>query len=361
MKKYFALITIVLFCLQGQAKNNNVHNKLHHTVKQIKSTKKKLKKDQHKQHQLDEKLKAIERTIGHISQNFDATQTQLNQKIMTVSALKTQHRKLKQLADQQHHELKKLIRQAYISAHSHKATKLNRMAAYEHYISKQYTHQIDKIHHTMNKLKINQQQILAQTTALTKLRDQLNKQTHDLSAQKSLREQTMRALSKKIQSERDRLKKLTADKAHFEKVIAQLQQSSGFSAKYFIEHKHKMPWPVSGKMTVKFGDPIKDSKLTSSGVEIAAPLNTPVHAIAPGKVVFNDWMAGFGLLLIIDHGQGYMSVYGHNNATCKHTGDLVDAGEVIAKVGSSGGIDKSELYLNIRYNGKSLDPSNWCT
>lgn len=86
-----------------------------------------------------------------------------------------------------------------------------------------------------------------------------------------------------------------------------------------------------------------------------------VTAIAPGKVVFSDWMPGFGLLLILDHGDGYMSLYGRNNSLYRSTGDWVKAGDLIASVGMSGGHSKPALYFSLRHKGKPMDPMEWCT
>jgi len=92
---------------------------------------------------------------------------------------------------------------------------------------------------------------------------------------------------------------------------------------------------------------------------IRAPEGEPVRAVAAGRVVFADWMRGFGNLLIVDHGEGYMSIYADNEALLKQTGDRVDAGEVIATVGSTGGNEKSGLYFELRHLGKAFDPLRW--
>jgi septal ring factor EnvC (AmiA/AmiB activator) len=92
---------------------------------------------------------------------------------------------------------------------------------------------------------------------------------------------------------------------------------------------------------------------------IAAPKGTPVHAVSHGRVVFADWLRGLGLLLIIDHGDGYMTLYGHNQSVYKETGDWVQAGEVVASVGESGGSTRSALYFEVRADGKPVNPQAW--
>jgi len=95
-------------------------------------------------------------------------------------------------------------------------------------------------------------------------------------------------------------------------------------------------------------------------VTIGAHIGAEVHAVSGGRVVFADWMRGFGLLAIIDHGDGYMSLYAHNQSLYKRVGEWVEAGELIAKVGDSGGQTDSGLYFEIRHQGKPVDPAAWC-
>ena len=110
----------------------------------------------------------------------------------------------------------------------------------------------------------------------------------------------------------------------------------------------------------RFGAPRLGSLLKWRGVVIDAQPGRPVRAIAYGRVVFADWLRGFGLLLIIDHGDGYMSLYGHNQALYKEAGDWVAPGEVVATVGDSGGEVRPGLYFEIRHDGRPVNPARWC-
>ena len=101
--------------------------------------------------------------------------------------------------------------------------------------------------------------------------------------------------------------------------------------------KGKLDWPVAGRITLKYGAPHAAGKLRSRGVRISTRVGTDISAVATGRVAFSDWLRGFGLLLIIDHGDGYMSLYGHNQALYKEVGEWVDTGEEVATLGASGG------------------------
>jgi len=117
---------------------------------------------------------------------------------------------------------------------------------------------------------------------------------------------------------------------------------------------------VDGQLLSAFGTLRKGGRLRSHGVTIGATAGTDVRAVSIGKVVFADWFRNLGLLLIIDHGDGYMSLYGHNEALLKKPGDVVTAGEVIGRVGNTGGLDDNALYFEIRHNGDPQDPVKWC-
>ncbi|MCL7462360.1 peptidoglycan DD-metalloendopeptidase family protein [Pseudomonas sp. NW5] len=129
----------------------------------------------------------------------------------------------------------------------------------------------------------------------------------------------------------------------------------------FARARGRLPWPVSGPLLANFGSPRGDERLKWDGVLIGAPAGSPVRAIHAGRVVFSDWLRGSGQLLIIDHGDGYLSLYGHNQRLLKQAGDRVQAGETIATVGDSGGQERPALYFAIRQQGQPSDPRRWCS
>ena len=119
-----------------------------------------------------------------------------------------------------------------------------------------------------------------------------------------------------------------------------------------------MSWPVTGRVTAQFGAK-RASGVSWEGVVIATEHGTSVNAVAAGRVVYADWLPGLGLLVIIDHGEGYMSLYGHNDRLLKVSGESVAAGEGIAAAGDTGGRASPELYFEIRRGGKPIDPAPW--
>lgn len=117
-------------------------------------------------------------------------------------------------------------------------------------------------------------------------------------------------------------------------------------------------WPASGDLLARYGGRLPDGR-TSSGVLIGAAAGSPVNAVADGTVVFSEWMTGYGLILIVDHGNGYMSLYAHNDALLRDAGDRVRRGDPVARMGSSGGHGRPALYFELRHNGQPVDPASW--
>jgi septal ring factor EnvC (AmiA/AmiB activator) len=130
----------------------------------------------------------------------------------------------------------------------------------------------------------------------------------------------------------------------------------------FEQAKGKLPWPVDGRLLARFGESRGDDERTKwDGVMIGAGAGSQVRAVHGGRVVFADWLRGAGLLVILDHGNGYLSLYGHNQSLLKEAGDVVKAGEAISTVGNSGGgQDTPALYFAIRQQGRPSDPAQWC-
>ena len=159
---------------------------------------------------------------------------------------------------------------------------------------------------------------------------------------------------------------LRRDESHIQELIASLEglfsdipPESLFSLN-FSDRMGKLTWPTNGPILNKFGDIRSDSDLVWHGIRIHAEPGTEVHSISHGRVAFADWLPGFGLILIVDHHNGFISLYGYNEALYKETGDWVAAGEVIASIGRGSREHQSSLYFEIRKNGKPIDPAKWC-
>ncbi len=144
-------------------------------------------------------------------------------------------------------------------------------------------------------------------------------------------------------------------------VIARIDQTAeeGYDTEAFPKMKGKLRLPVTGELANRFGSPREDSTLSWRGLFIRTPQGREIHAVAAGRVVYSDWLRGFGNLLIVDHGSGYMSLYGNAESLFARVGDVVKGGSVVASVGNTGGNAEPGLYFELRYQSKPFDPMSW--
>src|SRR5262245_2471593 len=157
--------------------------------------------------------------------------------------------------------------------------------------------------------------------------------------------------------------KLRAEEQRLADLVRRLSEvMAGFpvdSDEPFAASKGKLAWPVQGRLAGDFGQPRGAGPVKWNGVLLEAAAGTPVRAVHRGRVAFADWLTGLGLLVIVDHGGGYMSLYGHNEALLKESGDWVEPGEPIAQVGDTGGQARPALYFELRLNGEPINPNAW--
>ena len=153
---------------------------------------------------------------------------------------------------------------------------------------------------------------------------------------------------------------LKQDQTRLARLLAELQQQIGdLDGSGFIAAKGTLPMPVEGKIIHAYGAQRAEGRLRWHGIDIRAKEGTPVRAVYQGRVIFADWLRGFGLLTILDHGSGYMTLYGHADILNKNVGDWVESGEQLAGAGNSGGAQTSGIYFEVRHKGQTADPISW--
>ena len=176
-------------------------------------------------------------------------------------------------------------------------------------------------------------------------------------------QQLINVINQNIETKNQKLQTLLQDKQRLENMVSKLNRQpveTNMTHLGFAKLKGKLHWPTAGKIKHAFGTQIAESELTWEGVIIAAPLGQSVRAVAAGRVIFAKFMPGYGLLLIINHGNGYMSLYGQNQNLAVKLNDWVTPNQVIATVGNSGDSNLPGLYFSIRHNVKALNPALWC-
>jgi septal ring factor EnvC (AmiA/AmiB activator) len=206
--------------------------------------------------------------------------------------------------------------------------------------------------------------VRTQQTALASARVAQESALAQLDTERIARRALLDDIEKRFRSSRSRLEALGRDEAALLALITRLRDIFGDiprqleAAEPFASLAGRLPWPLAGKLRTGFGRDLGDGR-HSSGWLIDAQAGADVRAVAHGRVAFSDWLKGFGLIAIIDHGDGYMSLYASTDALLRAAGDWVEAGEVIALAGSSGGQAAPGVYFELRRNGKPVDPARW--
>lgn len=240
---------------------------------------------------------------------------------------------------------------------------ISRTLKYYDYFLRARTEKLQQYRETLQSLKQVETSIRERQAQLLANREKLETQQQQLLTQQQQRRQVLSQLNKKISNSQQRLKKLKTEQGKLESILRSLEQGIAKLAlpatdEPFSGRKGKLPWPVSGKLRKYYGAS-RNADIRWNGWLLAAREGTPVQAIHHGRVIFSDYLRGHGLLMIIDHGDGYMSLYAHNQVLLKETGEWVLPGETITRVGNTGGRNDHALYFEIRHNGKPTNPKRW--
>jgi murein hydrolase activator len=366
-------------------------------------------------------LKKSESEMGQLEKQIKGLQNELNESTEQIQQLNQQKKKLQESRLEQQRLIGIQARATYQSGHQEylklllnqqNPEKFSRTLTYYDYLSRARLEQLATFNETLRQLANIEQDISTQQTQLAEQKSaldgrrellaqarkerqlvlaKLNKESNVGSEKLKAREQEQVALGNVLKTieetlarqarEAEAARKLAiaaaAQAAEQARLASQLPSDppsrakpatgalvSSNGASYggaFSSAKGKLPWPVSGRLLANFGSTRGDDARTKwDGVLISAGLGSQVHAIHGGRVVFADWLRGAGLLVILDHGNGYLSLYGHNQSLLKDAGDMVKAGDVISTVGSSGGQEVPALYFAIRQQGRPSNPVQWC-
>ncbi|MBV1930148.1 MAG: peptidoglycan DD-metalloendopeptidase family protein [Porticoccaceae bacterium] len=215
---------------------------------------------------------------------------------------------------------------------------------------------------TLDEITVIEVSLLEKQETLAANQAQASNSAKQLAEQLVTRKTLLSTINQRFNNDQSRLKKLQLERGQLEKIIAkleqQIQQLSIPNETPFVKQRGKLPWPVRGRIRHSYGS-TRNGRLKWSGWLVEAKQSSSVKAIHYGRVVFSDYLRGQGLLLIVDHGEGYLSLYAHNQILLKETGDWVASSEGIAQVGNTGGLERSALYFEIRHRGKAVDPKRW--
>ncbi|VVO10611.1 murein hydrolase activator EnvC family protein [Pseudomonas fluorescens] len=394
------------------------------TRQDIAELKKLLGKLQEEKSGVQKDLRGTETEMGKLEKQVEALQKELKKSESEVQRLDEEKKKLQSARSEQQRLIAIQARAAYqngrqeylkLLLNQQNPEKFARTLTYYDYLSQARLEQLKNFNETLRQLAnveqdiaLQQAQLLVQKSSLDSQRDELDKVRKERQILLARLDSDVKARDEKLQSreqdqadlskvlktieetlarqareaEEARQKALIAQQEAEKKRLLEAQAAasddsprtpakaqpgplvSSSGASYggpFVSARGKLPWPVDGRLLARFGESRGDDTRTKwDGVMISASAGSQVHAVHGGRVVFADWLRGAGLLVILDHGNGYLSLYGHNQTLLKEAGDIVKAGESISTVGSSGGQDTPALYFAIRQQGRPSDPAQWC-
>ena len=300
--------------------------------------------------QLSEDLSILNDTLSQQTKNLVIQQQLLSSQLQTSYAIGRQEF-LKLLLNQQN------------------PSTVSRIMTYYDYFHAARQKQIEQVNNLLQSLDQDKQRINVTTSQLHEKQYQLTQKKLQLDKQQQQRNKLVAKLDSDIASKDKQLSNLQLNEKNLTTLIKELKKAMDEMAASltklptktkFKKQRGKLYWPAKGKVKNLFGRWRSVGQVKWQGVIIKTSAGTPVYAISHGRIAYSDWLRGYGLITIIDHGEGYMSLYGHNQTLLKEVGDWVENNEIIATVGSSGGLKKSGLYFEVRYNGEASNPARWC-
>ena len=355
------------------------------------------------------KLREADEQVGKSSRSLSETMTALQREEAALAQLQQQRDEMRQRLGQQRQQLTALVRASYqmgsdaplkVLLSQDRVADANRALAYHRYLQGDRARRIASLGTELKALDELERDIAARRAQLDATRNQQRAKVETLTRDRKTNAALTADLDQRYKDRSAREKALGQDARSLETLLANLRAAAAraaaerraearrVAAEQAAQKKAAVArapgnkpspsntsprpvvanapalkvgglgWPLSGNLLARFGGRMPDGR-SSAGVLIGAPTGSTVTAVADGSVVFSEWMTGYGLILIVDHGNGYMSLYAHNESLLRDVGDKVRRGDAVAKVGTSGGQGTSALYFELRRNGQPVDPSSW--
>lgn len=369
----FVVAAMLCFCASVHADEAADRKRLEALKKSIAALKSELESTKSNRNELLKSLEETEESIGELSKKAEKLQQELKQGQEKLEDLRDERSQLNESKKTQQSHVSQHINAAYrlgqqgsirLLLNQQDPSTVSRNLKYFDFVIKSRTKKISGYVNTINRLNEIEPQIAAETSRIEQNYSQLRGQRDALRQQNQHRQLTVAKLDKTIANKDEELKTMNRDRRRLQNILAEVSRflddiklPTGSSS--FASLKGKLPWPTEGRVIRNYGTSRISNRLNWEGILIEANPGAPVRAVHHGRIVFSDYLRGHGLLIIIDHGAGFMTLYAHNQALYKEIGEWVDAGEPIASVGNSGGRQDSALYFELRHNGQPANPRGW--
>lgn len=331
---------------------------------------------------MDRRAAERDRVTGELqAAEVDIAEKRLNLKDIRQQRDRSEARKARIEADiavreaelaEESEQLAAQVRAAYLSGSQERIklllnqqdpAELGRQLKYYEYLSSHRAGNIDRVNSQLVALDELRGAAAAEAAKLVRLADRQAAEIDALDSAQARRRELLASLNAKIAAEGSEIERLAAQERDLARLIAELTSILSdypiTSEAPFSELQGQLTWPVAGNVIHNYGEPRATGQLKWNGVVVAAPRGREVRSVYHGRVVFADWLAGMGLLVIVDHGEGYMTLYGYNETLLKSAGDWVAPGDVLATVGDSGGQAVAGLYFEVRRGTTPVNPRNW--
>jgi len=403
-KKLVFCFLLSVFVYEVHAEISDESEELTEVQSGLKAADQNMQRLQLQKNTLNTQLGEVEKLYGKTAALLRTLQTQVEQKRRNLSKIRQEMDSLQDEVAKQNKELAGQIKAAYAMGQKEKLKLLlnqqdpalsSRMLVYYDYLNKARLTKLAGISEAMKHLDQLDKQQQQETELLEKSLEQKKSEQLAADGVRKRRAELLSQLKSDFSSNEQQIIHLKESENKLKNLVSSLQRSTNdltFEVEQtrklhqtvdvsseagkdlpdseddfsklkgdFYSLKGQLPWPVKGRLVNKFGSARAESaESVWDGVLIDAGEGTEIRAVTGGKVVFSDWLRGYGLLIIVDHGKGYMTLYAFNQSLYKQAGEWVNAGEVVASVGQSGGRSHSGLYFGIRNKGKPVDPLEWC-
>ncbi|AJC46852.1 peptidase M23 [Xanthomonas sacchari] len=404
MRRLLALTWLLTAGLAAAQNPREAEKRLEKVRSELKSVAEERRQLEGKRGDAARQLREADEKVAVTGRSLAQTQQALQRHQQTLAELERKRDGLRSGLTRQRAELAQLLRAAYaiggnaplkLLLAQDRVADANRLLAYHRYLQRERAQRIATLTHELQALEQVQREVVEQKQQLSEAQRRQQEQAQALQRDRKQRASVVSELDQRYQDRSEREKALGQDAKALETLLANLRAAAARAeaerraaarreaAEQAAQAKAaakagrgggKIPpkvvasapplkvgglgWPLSGDLIARYGGRLPDGR-TSSGVLIAAPAGSTVTAVADGTVVFSDWMTGYGMILIVDHGNGYMSLYAHNDTLLRDAGAKVKRGDAVAKVGNSGGQGRPALYFELRRNGQPVDPASW--
>lgn len=324
--------------------------------------------------ELESSLEGSEKEASELIKKIEAIKEALAKEKKQLAQHQRQRADLEDSRQQQQQEITLVIQQAYLLGHQSQLKmllnqeepyRISRLLRYHEYVVNAQKQKLDRYLATIAEIQTVEDSIAQSSQKLEESQSSLSQRLSQLQDTQANRLQTLAKLSDEMKAKGGELNQLQTDQKRLERLLEEATKALSQlkipqrDAVAFAKLRGKLPYPAEGKVVNSYGSARLGGQMRWQGIVLRGELGSQVVSVHHGRVIFSDYLRGQGLLIIIDHGDGYMSLYAHNQTLLKATGDWVSAGEPVATIGNTGGQVQAGLYFEIRLKGKTLNPQKW--